>query len=110
MYGTVHFVYDQKDGFSALAQNVGHFLIHAGYTLLGVGDENYGVGLFDCQVYLLCYFFLENVVGACHVASRVYDGKFHAVPVALAVMPVACDSGRGVDYGLACLCQAVEKC
>ena len=92
-----------------MAQDDGHILVEDVESIATVDQEDDDIGLVDGQVHLLADFFFKNVVRPHHIAAGVDDGEFLSIPIALAVVPVACHAARLFHDGHALLQQTVEQ-
>ena len=87
-----------------------HVLIPVGKSGLHVNDEEHHVSLLGCHYHLLADGILEDVVALHDPSAGVYYRKLASVPLALAVLAVACCAGGVANDCLTCLGQAVEQC
>ena len=92
------------------AQYLCHVLIPVGESRLRVYEEEHEVGLLRGHEHLAAYGILEYIIGVDHPSACVYYGEFASVPLALAVLAVACGACRVADYRAARLGEAIEEC
>ena len=86
-----------------------HVLVPVGQTGCNVNKEEHQVGLFGGYNHLLAYFFFKDVIRLYHPSSGVDNGKLLSVPLALAVLTVACGAGGVADDSTTRLCESVKK-
>ena len=106
----VGLVGDENNGELCAAQNCCHILVPVGQSSLYIDEEEHEVGLFCSHDYLLADGIFEDVIALNHPSTGVYNRKLASVPLAFAILAVACSAGCVANDSLTCLGQAVEQC
>lgn len=95
----VGLVSHKNHGELGAAEDCSHVLVPVGESGLHVNDEEHHVGLLGCHDNLLADSILEDVVAINDPSAGVYYRKLASVPLALAVLAVAC--GAAVSLTIA---------
>ena len=109
VFTVVSLVGNEHDRQLRTAQYEGHILVKVGQTVLDIYQEQHQVSLFSGHNHLLTNLLLEDVVTVDHPTASIYYRELAAIPLALAILAVACGTCLVAHDGSATVGQSVKQ-